>query len=159
MNIARNFLSMGQRNNVLYNFFLLSIQCILHHVGSMQSLSYSLFQQVITWILPLSIGIRGLITLILNWFNSKHFRKGLIQDFCWEEGGHGHDRTSIHAGRYCRRSCRHNLVKKTLQSQVNCPAILERCGLSRSDSKRPDGVTLIPYSIVTSRGKAMVCGM
>jgi hypothetical protein len=57
----------------------------------------------------------------------------------------------LNAGRYSRHSCLNNLVKKTLQ-RVNIPAILEPRGLSRSDGKRPDGVTLIPWS----RGKAMV---
>ena len=57
----------------------------------------------------------------------------------------------LNAGRYSRHSSLNNLVKKTLQ-RVNIPAILEPRGLSRTDGKRPDGVTLIPWK----HGKAMV---
>ena len=64
-----------------------------------------------------------------------------------------------HHGLACRRSAgrhlRHNLVNDTilraLQS-AGIPAVREPSGLSRTDGKRPDGVTLVPWS----RGRCLL---
>ena len=44
-----------------------------------------------------------------------------------------------------------NIVHRALQS-INIPSTLEPVGLDRQDGKRPDGMTLIPWS----RGKCLV---
>ena len=57
----------------------------------------------------------------------------------------------LNAGRYSRHSSLNHLMKRTLQ-RLDIPSILEPRGLNRSDGKRPDGLTLIPWS----KGKALV---
>lgn len=49
------------------------------------------------------------------------------------------------AGRYCRHSEINKIIYAALSS-IHVPASLEPEGLSRDDGKRPDGVTLIPWS-------------
>ena len=64
-----------------------------------------------------------------------------------------------HHGLACKRSAgrhlRHNLLNDTilraLQS-ANIPAVREPAGLSRVDSKRPDGATLVPWA----RGRCLL---
>jgi hypothetical protein len=67
------------------------------------------------------------------------------------------DRRGIHglscktsAGRHPRHSQLNDLVLRSLQ-RANIPAMREPLGLCRTDGKRPDGVTLIPWS----RGRCM----
>ena len=48
-------------------------------------------------------------------------------------------------GRLPRHSALNDIVKRAL-SAVNIPATLEPRGLCRSDGKRPDGVSIIPWS-------------
>lgn len=57
----------------------------------------------------------------------------------------------LNAGRFSRHTALNHLLKKTLQ-KCNIPTILEPRGLSRSDGKRPDGMTLCPWK----HGKALV---
>ena len=48
-------------------------------------------------------------------------------------------------GRLPRHSALNDIIKRAL-SAVNIPATLEPRGLCRSDGKRPDGVSIIPWS-------------
>ena len=48
------------------------------------------------------------------------------------------------AGRQSRHAAINDVVKRALSS-AQIPAMLEPTGLSRSDSKRPDGVTIAPW--------------
>lgn len=50
------------------------------------------------------------------------------------------------SGRYFRHSEINNILKRAFTS-IDVPAQLEPSGLDRSDGKRPDGVTLIPWSM------------
>jgi hypothetical protein len=68
------------------------------------------------------------------------------------------DRLGLHglschfnAGRYSRHCSLNHIIQRTLQ-RINIPSMLEPSGLNRSDGKRPDGLTLIPWS----RGKALI---
>ena len=54
-------------------------------------------------------------------------------------------------GRIPRHSALNELVKRSLTS-IRVPSMLEPMGLFRSDGRRPDGITVIPWS----RGKALV---
>lgn len=62
------------------------------------------------------------------------------------------DRQGIHglscrlnAGRFPRHTELNHIMKRTL-SKLNIPTILEPSGLARDDGKRPDGLTLCPWS-------------
>ena len=55
------------------------------------------------------------------------------------------------AGRYSRHATLNSLMKQTLGS-LDLPAMLEPRGLYRTDGKRPDGVTMIPWEM----GKQLV---
>ena len=67
-----------------------------------------------------------------------------------ESGYHGLScRRSI--GRQARHAALNDLVKRSLTA-IDTPALLEPPGLFRSDGKRPDGVTVIPWK----RGRALV---
>jgi hypothetical protein len=48
------------------------------------------------------------------------------------------------AGRFPRHHALNDIVRRALVS-ANIPCILEPPGLSRSDGKRPDGLTLVPW--------------
>jgi hypothetical protein len=49
------------------------------------------------------------------------------------------------AGRFSRHSTVNNCIKRALGT-VEIPSILEPCGLLREDGKRPDGMTIVPWS-------------
>ena len=55
------------------------------------------------------------------------------------------------AGRFSRHSALNDIIKRAC-SHVNVPSILEPSGMFRTDWKRPDGLTLIPWS----KGKCLV---
>ena len=55
------------------------------------------------------------------------------------------------AGRHSRHNMLNDIILRALQS-AGIPSIREPPGLSRSDAKRPDGVTLVPWS----RGRCLV---
>ena len=55
------------------------------------------------------------------------------------------------AGRFSRHATLNSLIKQTLGS-LDLPSMLEPRGLNPTDSKRPDGVTMIPWEM----GKQLV---
>jgi len=55
------------------------------------------------------------------------------------------------AGRHFRHNAVNDLIKRALAS-AETPAILEPTSLSRSDGKRPDGLTIVPWA----RGRSLV---
>ena len=55
------------------------------------------------------------------------------------------------AGRFARHSQVNDIIKRALQSS-HIPATLEPTGVSRTDGKRPDGLTIFPWK----KGKLMV---
>ena len=55
------------------------------------------------------------------------------------------------AGRHLRHSIANDLIARAFRS-ANTPATLEPCGLLRGDEKRPDGVTMTPWS----KGRSLV---
>ena len=55
------------------------------------------------------------------------------------------------AGRIPRHLAANDIIKRALSS-ANVPSVLEPAGLSRQDGRRPDGLTLIPWS----QGKCLV---
>ena len=55
------------------------------------------------------------------------------------------------AGRFSRHATLNSLIKQTLGS-LDLPSMLESRGLYRTDGKRPDGVTMIPWEM----GKQLV---
>ena len=67
-----------------------------------------------------------------------------------ENGHHGLSCARI-AGRFSRHHNLNTLVKQALSS-IKVPSILELNGLTRSDGKRPDGITLAPWE----EGKQLV---
>ena len=69
------------------------------------------------------------------------------------DGLHGLSCTK-NAGRFSRHATLNSLVKQTLGS-FNLPSVLEPRGLYRTDRKRPDGVTMIPWEM----GKQLVWGV
>jgi len=58
------------------------------------------------------------------------------------------------AGRWSRHSALNDIIKRACAS-VNVPTLLEPPGLFRTDGKRPDGLTLIPWS----KGRCLGCYM
>ena len=66
------------------------------------------------------------------------------------DGLHGLSCTKS-AGRFSRHATLNSLIKQTLGS-LDLPSMLEPRGLYRTDGKRPDGVTLIPWEM----GKQLV---
>ena len=66
------------------------------------------------------------------------------------DGLHGLSCTKS-AGRFSRHATLNFLIKQTLGS-LDLPSMLEPRGVSRTDGKRPDGVTMIPWEI----GKQLV---
>ena len=66
------------------------------------------------------------------------------------DGLHGLSCTKS-AGRFSRHATLNSLLKQTLGS-LDLPSMLEPRGLYRTDGKRPDGVTMIPWEI----GKQLV---
>ena len=61
------------------------------------------------------------------------------------DGLHGLSCTKS-AGRFSRHGNRNSLIKQTLGS-LDLPSRLEPRGLYRTDAKRPDGVTMIPWEM------------
>ena len=55
------------------------------------------------------------------------------------------------AGRFSRQTYVNNLIKRALES-AHVPTILEPQGVSRTDGKRPDEMTIFPWKM----GKCMV---
>ena len=55
------------------------------------------------------------------------------------------------AGRFSRHASLNDTIKRTLSS-IAIPSVLEPPGLTRSDGRRPDGLTTVPWS----RGKPMI---
>ena len=51
----------------------------------------------------------------------------------------------VSAGRFPRHAALNDVVKRSLQ-RAGLPSILEPTGLDRDDGKRPDGMTIFPYS-------------
>ena len=68
-----------------------------------------------------------------------------------EENGHHGLSCARSAGRFSRHHNLNTLVKQALSS-IKVPSILEPNGLTRSDGKRPDGITLAPWE----EGKQLV---
>ena len=68
-----------------------------------------------------------------------------------EENGHHGLSCTRSAGRFSRHHNLNVLVKQALSS-IKVPSVLEPNGLTRSDGKRPDGVTLAPWE----EGKQLV---
>ena len=68
-----------------------------------------------------------------------------------EENGHHGLSCARSAGRFSRHHNLNVLVKQALSS-IKVPSILEPNGLTRSDGKRPDGITLAPWE----EGKQLV---
>ena len=66
------------------------------------------------------------------------------------DGLHGLSCTKS-AGRFSRHAHLNSLIKQTLGS-LDLPSMLELRGLYRTDGKRPDGVTMIPWEM----GKQLV---
>lgn len=67
-----------------------------------------------------------------------------------EDGVHGLSCTK-NLTKYPRHSVMNNIIQRSLSS-INVPTTLEPPGLSRTDGKRPDGLTLIPWL----RGKPLI---
>lgn len=72
--------------------------------------------------------------------------------------GSGVDEYGLHglacklsAGRIPRHANINNIIRRSLAT-ISIPSILEPRGISRSDGKRPDGMTLVPWK----RGRALV---
>ena len=61
------------------------------------------------------------------------------------DGLHGLSCTKC-AGRFSRHATLNSLIKQTLGS-LDLPSALEPRGLYRTDGKRPDGVTMIPWEL------------
>ena len=55
------------------------------------------------------------------------------------------------AGRHPRHTALNDVIRRSLQA-AGAPSILEPAGLDRGDGKRPDGMTVFPYS----HGKSMI---
>ena len=68
------------------------------------------------------------------------------------DGLHGLSCTKS-AGRFSRHSTHNSFIKQTFGS-LDLPSMLEPRGLYRTDGKRPDGVTMIPWEM----GKQLVWG-
>ena len=68
-----------------------------------------------------------------------------------EENGHHGLSCARSAGRFSRHHNLNTLVKQALSS-IEVPSILEPYGLTRTDGKRPDGITLAPWE----EGKQLV---
>ena len=66
------------------------------------------------------------------------------------DGVHGLSCTKS-AGRFSRHAILNSLIKQTL-GYLDLPSMLEPRGLYRTESKRPDGVTMIPWEL----GKQLV---
>ena len=49
------------------------------------------------------------------------------------------------AGRFTRHAAANDVIRRALSS-ADVPSVLEPSGLSRQDGRRPDGLTLIPWS-------------
>ena len=49
------------------------------------------------------------------------------------------------AGRHCRYAMLNDILHRALSS-ANVPSQLEPTGLDRADGKRPDGITMVPWS-------------
>ena len=49
------------------------------------------------------------------------------------------------AGRHCRHAMLNDILHRALSS-ANVPSQLEPTGLDRADGKRPDGITMVPWS-------------
>ena len=56
----------------------------------------------------------------------------------------------LSAGRHPRHSALNDVVKRYLRS-AGVPSVLEPVGVDRGDGKRPDGITVAPFS----RGKSL----
>ena len=67
-----------------------------------------------------------------------------------EDGAHGLS-CRLSAGRLSRHSAVNDLIKRALVT-AGVPSILEPSGVSRNDGKRPDGMSIFPWS----RGKALI---
>ena len=67
------------------------------------------------------------------------------------DGLHGLSCTK-RSGHFSRHATLNSLIKQTLGS-LDLPSMLELGGLYRTDGKRPDGVTMIPWEL----GKQLVC--
>ncbi|XP_063386119.1 uncharacterized protein LOC134672146 [Cydia fagiglandana] len=65
--------------------------------------------------------------------------------------GHHGLSCSKSAGRLSRHACLNDILRRAFVS-ANVPAILEPPGLARDDGKRPDGMTLVPWSV----GRALI---
>ena len=64
------------------------------------------------------------------------------------DGLHGLSCTKS-ASRFSRHATLNSLMKQTLGS-LDSPSVLEPRGLYRTEGKRPDGVTMIPWEMVNS---------
>ncbi|CAH2244583.1 jg11698 [Pararge aegeria aegeria] len=62
------------------------------------------------------------------------------------------------AGRFSRHSTIKDIIRRSLAT-AHVPAVLEPIGLGRSDGKRPDGMTLIPWLRAGIGWEGHLCGM
>ena len=72
----------------------------------------------------------------------------------WNDGGHirySFLSCRFSAGRILRHSALNDVVRRGL-SAAGIPSMLEPSGLDRGDGKRPDGITVYPYS----RGRCLI---
>ena len=106
---------------------------------SLQNLGLKLDDQQ----LRISIGLRLCASICVA--HTCHCGKRVERD-----GLHGLSCTNS-AGRFSRHATLNSLIKQTLGS-LDLPSMLEPRGLYRTDGKRPDGVTMIPWEM----GKQLV---
>ncbi|XP_069360016.1 uncharacterized protein [Maniola hyperantus] len=65
---------------------------------------------------------------------------------CVDAFGHHGLSCSRSAGRFSRHSTLNDIIRRSLAT-AHVPAVLEPIGLARSDGKRPDGMTLVPWKM------------
>ncbi|CAH2232150.1 jg20825 [Pararge aegeria aegeria] len=91
--------------------------------------------------------IRDLICEKARFFRSPHSTPHRCHcgDSVDTYGHHGLS-CSRSAGRFSRYSTINDIIRRSLAT-AHVPAVLEPIGLARSDGKRPDGMTLIPWRL------------
>ncbi|CAH2267888.1 jg21941 [Pararge aegeria aegeria] len=82
----------------------------------------------------------------LHAFPSANLGTILIDDDSVDTYGNHGLSCSRSAGRFSRHSTINDIIRRSLAT-VHVPAVIEPIGLARSDGKRPDGMTLIPWRL------------